>query len=261
MRTRPNGTTRILLPLAIAAAAANLPTALGAGDPPPARVEEPLVPPEVAKSGTVYHTISGRQAQVTFTSDATLQDIVGKSNAVVGYVVSGAADAPAKLAGARWILPVASLATGIPLRDEHLAGEHWLDAAKFPTIEFTLEKVEDVVSTKSGADFATYTATFVGTMEIHGVKKELRVEGAKLSFLKASQRTASIAPGDLLFVQCAYEVKLSDFEVRNSDVPGKVADTIKLEQMLRLTTAPVKPGTESVKPSGEPEGAARPSAS
>lgn len=220
---------------------------------PPARVDEPSVPAELAKQGTVYHTISGRQAQVTFTSDAPLQNIVGKSNAVVGYAVSGAADGPAKLAGARWLLPVASLATGIPLRDEHLAGDHWLDAAKFPSIEFSLEKVEDIAATKSGADFASFTATLVGTMEIHGVKKPMRVEKAKLSFLKASERTASIAPGDLLFIQCTYEVKLSDFGVVNGDVPGKVADAIRLDQILRLTTATVAPGTESVKPA---EGAA-----
>lgn len=211
--------------------------ALAAGDPPPTRVEEPAVPAELSKQGIVYHTISGRQAQVTFNSDAQLQDIVGKSNAVVGYAVAGPADSPARLAGARWRLPVASLATGIPLRDEHLAGEHWLDAARFPAIEFTLEKVEEIVATKSGADFSTFTVTLVGTMELHGVKKAMRVEKAKISFLKASERTASIAPGDLLFVQCAYEVKLSEFGVVNSDVPGKVSDTIRLDQMLRLTTA------------------------
>ena len=228
--------------------------ALAAGDAPPTRVEEPAVPAELAKQGAVYHTIAGRQAQVTFTSDAPLQNIVGKSNAVVGYVVAGAADAPAGLAGARWVLPVASLATGIPLRDEHLAGDHWLDAAKFPTIEFTLAKVEDIAATKSGADFASFTATLVGTMELHGVKKEMRVEKAKLSFLKASERTASIAPGDLLFIQCAYEVKLSDFGVRNGDVPGKVADAIRLDQILRLTTATIAPGTESVKPADGAQG-------
>lgn len=241
----------LLIPVAVVAPI-DASRALAAADTPPVRVDEPPVPAELAKQGTVYHTISGRHAQVTFTSDAPLQNIVGKSNAVVGYAVSGAADAPAKLAGARWLLPVASLATGIPLRDEHLAGDHWLDAAEFPTIGFSLEKVEDIAATKSGADFASFTATLVGTMEMHGVKKPMRVEKAKLSFLKASERTASIAPGDLLFIQCTYEVKLSDFGVVNGDVPGKVADAIRLDQILRLTTATVAPGTERV---GDAEGA------
>ena len=215
-------------------------------EPPPARVAEPDVPAELAAKGTVYHTISGRQAQVTFTSDAPLQNIVGKSNAVVGYAVSGPSAAPAALAGARWLLPITSLATGIPLRDEHLAGDHWLDAAKHPNIEFVLEKTESIEPVKSGADYSTWTATLVGSMEMHGVRKPLRVEKAKISFLKASERTASIAPGDLVFIQCSYEVKLSDFGIQNQDVPGKVADAIRLDQMLRLSTVKVEPGKEKV---------------
>ena len=210
-----------------------------AAGPPAGMPTEPPVPAELAAKGTVYHTISGRQAQVTFTSDAPLQNIVGKSNAVVGYAVAGPKDSPARLAGGRWILPVKSLATGIPLRDEHLAGDHWLDAEKHPAIEFVLEKTENIETVKSGADFATYTATLVGTMELHGVKKPMRVEKAKISFLRASEKTASIAPGDLVFIQCGYEVKLSDFGVKNSDVPGKVSDTIRLDQMLRLSTVAV----------------------
>ncbi|MFM7261927.1 MAG: YceI family protein [bacterium] len=215
-------------------------------DAPPARVAEPDISPELAGKGTVYHTVSGRQAQVTFTSEAKLQNIVGKSNAVVGYAVAGPVGAPAALAGGRWLLPIASLATGIPLRDEHLAGEHWLDAAKHPMIEFVLEKTEDIASVKSGADFTTWTATLVGSIEIHGVRKPLRVEKAKLSFLKASERTASIAPGDLCFIQCTYEVKLTDFGVENGDIPGKVSDTIRLDQILRLSTVAVEAGREKV---------------
>lgn len=228
-------TVRLLLASTVVSAPF-LRCAIARGDDAAVRVAEPPLPASLSGKGTVYHTIAERQAQVTFTSDAALQDIVGKSNAVVGYAVAGPKDAPAALVGGRWILPVASLATGIPLRDEHLAGERWLDAAKHPTIEFTLERTEDIELLKSGADFTTWTATLVGTLELHGVRKPLRVEKAKLSFLAASERTAKIARGDLLFLQCAYEVKLSDFAVANADIPGKVADAIRLEQMLRLST-------------------------
>lgn len=229
----------VLLPLAA-------PGPRAFGDAPPARVEEPAVPDVLAARGVVYHTISGRQAQITFTSDAPLQDIVGKSNAVVGYAIAGPKDAPAALAGGRWLLPVASLATGIPLRDAHLAGEHWLDAAKHPLVEFVLERTEDIERVKSGDGFSTWSATLVGTMTMHGVRRPCRVEKAKLSFLDASERTQQIAPGDLFFLQCSYEVRLSDFGVVNGDVPGKVADTIRIAQMLRLSTGLVTPGTDPV---------------
>jgi polyisoprenoid-binding protein YceI len=222
--------------------------ALARGDDVAFRVAEPPVPTSLAGKGTVYHTIAERQAQLTFTSHAPLQDIVGKSNAVVGYAVAGPRDAPAELVGGRWILPVASLATGIPSRDEHLAGERWLDAAAHPTIEFTLERTEDIELVKSGADFTTWTATLVGTLELHGVRKPLRVEKAKLSFLAASGRTAKIARGDLLFLQCAYEVKLSDLAVANADIPGKVADTIRLDQILRMSTIAFGTGADPATP-------------
>ncbi len=92
---------------------------------------EPPIPSAIADAGVAYHTLTGREAQVTFTSRTPLENIVGKSNVVVGYIVKGPEGSPASLVGARWLLPVESLATGIPLRDEHLAHE-WLDANTYP---------------------------------------------------------------------------------------------------------------------------------
>jgi polyisoprenoid-binding protein YceI len=200
------------------------------------RLKEPRVPAELASKGVIYHTISGKQAQVTFTSNAPLENIVGKSNLIVGYAVAGPADAPARLVGAQWLLPVRSLATGLPLRDEHMADEEWLDAESFPVIRFTLKKVEEVKPIKSGEGYSTWSATFVGEMSMHGVDRPIRVTDAKLSFLEASDKTAQIAGGDLLFLKCAYEVRMSEFGIRHKDVPDKVSDLIRLEQMLRLST-------------------------
>jgi hypothetical protein len=45
-----------------------------------------------------------------------------------------------------------------------------------------------------------------------------------------------LAGGDLMFLKCEYIVKLSDFGIRHSDVPKEVSDTVKLVQMLRLST-------------------------
>jgi hypothetical protein len=190
----------------------------------------------------VYHTISGRQAQVTFTSKAPLESIVGKSNAVVGYAVAGPADAPALLAGAEWLLPVDSLATGIPLRDEHMAGGDWLDAGSFPVISFTLKKTENLKPVKSGEGFSTWSATLVGEMSMHGARHPFRVDDARLSFLARSAKTEEVARGDLLFLKCAYEVRLSDFGIRHKDVPDKVSDVIRLEQVLRMSTEPQEQG-------------------
>jgi polyisoprenoid-binding protein YceI len=229
---------------------------LAATAPPPAKVAEPPVP-EALADGVAYHAIAGRQAQVNFRSEAPLQNIIGKSNAVVGWVVPGLAPEPAAFRGGRWLLPVASLATGIPLRDEHLAGDHWLDAARHPVIDFRLKKVDDIVVVKEGEGFRTVACTLDGELEMHGVTRPLRVTDAKVSMLEASPRTGKIAPGDLLFIQCGYEVRLSDFGIENGDVPGKVSDTIRLEQTIRMTTAILsdpEPADRTSADGGEPRG-------
>lgn len=199
-------------------------------------VLEPAVPKEVAADGVVYHTITGKQTQVTFTSKAPLENIVGKSNSVVGYAVAAHGDTPAKLIGAKWILPVESIATGLPMRDDHLYHE-WLDSGSFPTIEFVLTSTEDVKLVKSGDGFTTWTMTLVGDMTLHGQTKSIRVEEAKLSFLAASEKTAKIADGDLCFLKCAYTITMSEFGIHHKDVPDKVSDQIQLVQMIRMTTA------------------------
>lgn len=201
---------------------------------------EPEAPKTLPAGSVVYHTITGRDAQVVFTSEAPLERIVGKSNMVAGYAVPGPKDNPAALVSAKWVLPVKSMATGIPLRDEHLAGKEWLDAASFPHVEFTLQRVEEIKEVKKGDGFSTWSATLVGEMSMHGVKREIKVPDARLSFFQASDKTKSIAPGDLIFLKCEYTVKMSDYGIKHADVPKKVSDEVKISQMLRLSSASVE---------------------
>lgn len=210
------------------------------------RSNEPVAPPELAAKGTMYHTLGGVEAQVLFTSRALLEHIVGKSNRVVGYAVAEPTLDTVSIAGAHWVLPVSSIATGIPLRDSHLAGEDWLDARAYPTIEFTLTRMEDVALIKKGEGFSTWSATLIGQMTIHGVTRELRVPDTRISLLDESERTASIAPGNLMFIKSSYSVRLSDYGIVNKDVPDKVSDQINLEQTLRLSTQkPTPPQSQS----------------
>lgn len=225
-----------LLPVAVLATAAAL-----AADPPatkpPASCAEPQPPQSLPEGTIVYRTLSGREAQVTFTSAAPLERIVGKSNGIVGFALAGPADEPARLAGATWVLPVATLATGLPLRDEHMISSAWLDAGAHPDIRFELTRVDAIRELKRGEDFTTWSGTLVGRMTLHGVSREMQVPDARFSFLKESARTRAIAPGNLLFLKCDYAIKLSDFGIRHADVPGKVSDSVSLSQMLRLSSA------------------------
>lgn len=205
--------------------------------------DNPTPPAGLPADAKVYRTLHHREAQVTFTSEAPLERIVGKSNEVTGYAAQGPTDNPAKLVSAKWSLPVKSLATGLPLRDEHIGARDWLDAEAHPDITFTLTAVEDIREVKRGDGFSTWSCTLVGTMTMRGVSRELKVADTRLTFMAASERTAAIAPGDLCFLKCDYSVKLSDFGVKNSDVPSKVSDTVAISQLLRMTTTP--PGADA----------------
>ncbi len=193
-----------------------------------------VVPADHAEAGTVYHVQPGKDAQVTFTSDAPLEHIKGVSNQVVGYAVAGPEGRPAALAHGEFLLPIASLDTGIPLRDEHLQGERWLNAASYPDIHFSITDTKDDELAKSGDGFNTYTVTLVGDMTIKGVTREIEVP-ARLTFMDESERTRSRARGDLMALRCEYDITLSDFGV-NGGGGGKVAETVTLDQALFFST-------------------------
>lgn len=62
-------------------------------------------------------------------------------------------------------LDVASINTGNGMKNTHAKGANWFDAEKYPTINFTSSAI---TKTSSGFD-----AT--GTLEMHGVKKEVTI--------------------------------------------------------------------------------------
>ena len=83
---------------------------------------------------------------ITFESQADIETIVGTTNKAKGTVK---ADLDKGIGSVSITVPVASMKTGIDLRDEHLRSEHWLNAQKFPEITFTSKKVEPVKNSKS----------------------------------------------------------------------------------------------------------------
>ena len=62
-------------------------------------------------------------------------------------------------------IDVNSINTGNGMKNSKAKGEEWFNAAKYPTIKFTSDKIS---KTASG-----YQA--VGTLEMHGVKKQLTI--------------------------------------------------------------------------------------
>ncbi len=193
-----------------------------------------LVPvnPCHAKHGTVFYVADpmGRN-QVTFTSEAPLEDIVGTTNEIVGYVVFDP-DKPRK--GVRGFFKVAlkGLDTGIPLRNEHLQSNMWLNAEDYPDITFTIESARDIRQTKSSQDYQTYRVRGFGSFTLHGQTKQVAIP-ARMTYLRESEKTRMKLPGNLLGIRVQFELTLADFGVTGP--PGKdligsrVGETVNIE--------------------------------
>jgi polyisoprenoid-binding protein YceI len=163
----------------------------------------------------------GGRNQATFFSTTPLEDITGLSNDVKGNVTFNVSDLNT-LKG-KVSVTIASIKTGIDLRDGHMRSANWLNAESFPETSFEIKKVSDV---KSVAD-NKLTAKVTGNFTLHGVSKEVVAE-ATLTYLDESEQTKMRGPGDLLGVQAKFNVKLSDYGVNNKVVGQKVSENIEV---------------------------------
>jgi len=161
------------------------------------------------------------QNQVSFFSTTPLEDITGISNAVMGKLTFNVGDI--KTLKGSISISVASIKTGIDLRDEHLKSDNWLDAESYPEIIFIIKKLSDI---KVDAD-NKLQAKVTGDFTVHGVTKEV-VANVTMTYLDESEQTKERAPGDLLGVQATFNIILSDYDVENMIVGQKVSENIEI---------------------------------
>jgi polyisoprenoid-binding protein YceI len=187
---------------------------------------------KVTSSGikTFDFTDMGKRNQASFYSTTPLEDITGLTNDVSGKVNFDISNI--KSIRGEFSVSIASIKTGIDLRDEHLRDENWLDAAKFPNIKFKINKVTDV---KQLAD-NKLQVNFIGDFTLKGVEKSISGV-ATLTYLVESEQTNQRAPGDLLGVQAKFNVKLSDFGVKNQVVGQKVAEIVEVSVNMVSSSA------------------------
>ena len=159
--------------------------------------------------------------QVSFFSTTPLEDITGISIAVEGKVTFNVADI--KTLKGSISIPVASLKTGIDLRDEHLKSDNWLDAESSPEIIFMIKKVSNI---KVEAD-NKLQAKVTGDFTVHSVTKEV-VANVTMTYLDESEKTKQRAHGDLLGIQATFNIVLSDYDVENMIVSQKVSEDIEI---------------------------------
>ncbi|GAB4324111.1 MAG: hypothetical protein Kow0074_16820 [Candidatus Zixiibacteriota bacterium] len=176
---------------------------------------------------------------VTFKSTAPLEDIVGTSNQIKGRLVFDPAN-PSAGGHGELMVPVKSLNTGIPLRNEHLAGSDWLNADKYPDIQFSIVEIRNIKEVKKTKDAKTFDVTAVGDFSLHGTTKRISVP-ARITYMKESEITNQRLPGDLLAARATFEVPLADYGITGPAgmnlIGSKVGERVEVNLSLVASSA------------------------
>jgi polyisoprenoid-binding protein YceI len=163
-------------------------------------------------------------------SRAPLETILVRTNDVAGEIEldpSDVTDHPR----VTFQVPVESLDTGIPLMNDVMRGDRWLDAAKHPSIRFTLGRVTSPASLTALVPGETMRMEGEGTLDLRGASKTVPVR-AEVTWLGKSENTARRLPGDVLHVVARFDVALPAFGIESHLAPtslDKVAGTLQVE--------------------------------
>lgn len=168
------------------------------------------------KTYTVSPSSAGKATQAfTFTSNTDVENIVGQTAKIDGTIRF---DAAKRTGGGRLAIDLASVDTGIALRNEHMRAPNWIDTGKFPKAVFEATTVKH----KSGDDY-----TVTGKLTFHGVTKPLTTV-VTLKYLKASEATRAAGfRGDAVNLKTSFKLRLADYGVTiQPQAKGKVAEVI-----------------------------------
>lgn len=168
------------------------------------------------KTFNISPTSAGKATQAfTFTSDTEVENIVGQTAKVDGSIRF---DPTKRTGGGRLSIDLASIDTGIPLRNEHMRSADWVDTAKFPKAVFEATTVKH----KAGDEY-----TVTGKMTFHGVTKPLTTV-VTLKHLKAGEATRAAGfKGDAVNLKANFKLRLADYGVQiQARAKGKVAEVI-----------------------------------
>jgi polyisoprenoid-binding protein YceI len=142
---------------------------------------------------------------------------------------------------AKILVNMASLKTGIEMRDEHMRSPMYLDTKKYEFSSFELESFSNLSATELG-DMKKITGTVNGKLTIHGVTKSISAP-VTLTYFKGSKATANKLPGNLLKITTEFSVALSDYNItRPETLVYKLDENIKINISIVTTDKDSKMG-------------------
>ncbi len=168
------------------------------------------------------------QNLIEFISTAPLEDIHGTATGISGTIQLNA-DHLEKTTG-HIRVEVRSMETGIKKRNRHLYSDEWLDAEKYPTIDFHLRKLEQIKIVEQTSQKVVFQGYAVGDFSLHGVTKEMKIP-FKMTYLKESPETRKRTSGDLVLIEGEFDVSLKDFNIkgRRGIIGKRVGESIHIK--------------------------------
>jgi polyisoprenoid-binding protein YceI len=145
---------------------------------------------------------------VTFTSHAPLETVEGKTSHIIGFVNVDPADI--STAKAKFVVELATLKTGIGMRDRHMRENH-LETDKYPEAVFELDHV---VAEKGNdiTDGQPADITLIGNFTVHGVTKPIEVK-AQVQYFKDGTSSPANLPGEIIRIDAEFTVMLPDYKI------------------------------------------------
>jgi polyisoprenoid-binding protein YceI len=196
--------------------------------------------PSATADSTFYVNDPAKRNQITFKSEAPLEDIIGLSNDITGKVVFNPLR-PENGVKAEFSVPAGSFTTGIPMRDEHLASAAWLNAAEHAAINLQVTKINKITMVSRGEHTASFLADITANLTLRGKTNPVNFV-ARVTHLMEDERTKNKMPGDLLAIRAEFGVSLESFGIKGPDGKGlvgsKVSDDIIISVNLFASNSP-----------------------
>lgn len=204
-----------------------------------------------AATETFHFGLEPRYTNILFESKTDLENILGHINQISGDLTFD----EVKGIGAVVVeIPVASLRTGIKLRDKHLKNKWWLNAKKYPTIRFVSDNVKknkkdekDEQDKNAKNDKAQKKRskktwwTAKGKFTLHGVTRDvtLRVGMKRIRIPKKLLKKFGLPETDRVQISARFEISLKDYGVKIPTMAAaKVNDTIRITLALLARRTP-----------------------
>ena len=163
---------------------------------------------------------------VSFTSDAPIELIVGRTTKINGMIIiDDSLDLKKLSPSVSFEVDLTSIDTGIPLRNEHMK-DNFLETKKYPKAVFKVKQVTYNSQNKL-ADSIPLKLSAKGDFSVHGVTVAKNIP-VKVTYFKESDFTHSkFEHGDVIKIQSTFDIPLDEHKIKRPKVIfQKLADTV-----------------------------------